>query len=148
MTEGPTATPVLLRDATDLAVELVGNVRAGDGPAVDRLLASLNGARLANLAVAMAYLVDDSASVTELHRRLTPGHQLLEGLEAARCAPELWGASVASRAAHGTRSRYNAGCRGAACKGAEADYYRVRVEKGSRPGPAQRAAAGHNGVSL
>ncbi len=45
-------------------------------------------------------------------------------------------AATAKRAEHGTRSRYEAGCKCEACKAAHADYHRAMYRR-------QREAAGH-----
>lgn len=99
------------------AVQLVGAVRDRDPEAVAQVM---RGVDMPALVVTLAAMVDDDMRVTDLLAwtaydvRLTP-----------LCDPAL-DRSGSSRAVHGTRSRYTAGCRGAACVQAERIYQRER----------------------
>lgn len=130
---------VVARDAVDLAVELLRKVSAGDAHAAQAMLTQLTRGRLENLAVVLAHLVDREATLPQLVGRGRPPGlvHVVELVAGVGCDPSLWGPSVTSRAVHGTRSRYGAGCRGALCVQAERDYQRARRRN---PG---HAAASH-----
>jgi hypothetical protein len=100
------------------ALALIGAVHTRD---TDQSHALLRHADLPALAVVLASLVDDNRRVVELlawsaHEvRLVPS-----------CDPALDRSPAGTRAVHGTRSRYTAGCRGAACRQAESEYQHER----------------------
>lgn len=107
-----------VQSALPLAVQLVGAVRDRDPDSVATLLAD---ADMPALAVTLAAMVDDDQRVAELLAwtaydvRLTP-----------TCDPALDRSPATTRAVHGTRSRYNRGCRGAGCVRAEREYQHLR----------------------
>lgn len=113
------------QDALEVALTLVGDVRYLSPASLRRTLDSLSRDRLEAAAVALAAMVDEDKTPEELLAWL-PGEQEVFRMVAEEgkdgCSPYLWGGSVGSRAEHGTRSRYNAGCRGAACVAAQAAY--------------------------
>jgi hypothetical protein len=107
--------------ALPVAVQLIGAVRDCDRRAVAELLL---GADMPALAITLAAMVDDEQrladllSWTEFDLRLHP-----------LCDPSLDGSPASSTSPHGTRSRHNKGCRGAACKAAESEYQRGRYQR-------------------
>lgn len=109
------------------ALALVGAVHDRDIPSSHSIL---RGADLPALCVALAALVDDGQRVAELLAWTNHEIRLVP-----RCDPAHDHSPSSSRAVHGTRSRYTAGCRGAACRQAESDYQHDRYlrSKGRQP---------------
>jgi hypothetical protein len=97
------------------ALALIGAVHTRD-PEVSHAL--LRQADLPALAVVLASLVDDNRRVAELLAWSAYDVRLVPS-----CDPAQDGST---RAVHGTRSRYTAGCRGAACRQAESEYQHER----------------------
>lgn len=146
MSEQPLATVTALvrtQDGVARALQLVGNVRELDAAGAAHQLGRMTRDQLEGVAVVLASMVDDDATVQALAERVpnSEAWQVWQVLHTAVCDPAAWGASASSRAMHGTRSRYNAGCRGEACRAAEAAYTAARVQSGKRPGRAARIAA-------
>lgn len=85
------------------------------------LVRTYSSSHLPGLVVALAALVDTDRTLSDLlswaERPTVP---------AALCDPRDWGPSHHSTAVHGTRSRYQAGCRGAGCKTAENTHQQHR----------------------
>jgi hypothetical protein len=100
------------------ALALVGAVHERDAHASHRILAE---ADLPALAVALAALVDDGQRVAQLLAWTSHEIRLIPD-----CDPELDLSKSGTRAVHGTRSRYTAGCRGDACRQAESEYQHDR----------------------
>lgn len=100
------------------ALRLVGAVRAYDPDEVSTVLAQSD---LHALVVTLAAMVDDSRTPAEL--LAWTSQELRPRLS---CDPVDDHSMGRSLALHGTRSRYNAGCRGEACAAAESDYQRDR----------------------
>lgn len=130
------------RDGQELALALIGAVRSLSPAAVAQVLA-VTPDRLAACAVTLAAMVDDDRTVDDLLGWL-PGEAEVVRLVAEEgtggCAPYLWGGSVGSSAQHGTRSRYNAGCRGAACVAAQRVYDARPERQAARRARGQRPA--------
>lgn len=81
---------------------------------------TLDQAELQLACATLAAMVDDEhLTLAELRRRAL-------ATTSEWCHPALWGESWLSVAEHGTRSRYAAGCRGAACVQADVDYHAQR----------------------
>lgn len=104
------------------ALALIGAVRDREP---DRSHAVLAAADLPALAVVLASMVDDTRPVADLLRWTSYRVTL-----APTCDPQLDGSPVGTRAVHGSRSRYVAGCRGEGCRQAESMYQRDRYQRG------------------
>lgn len=112
------------------ALELIS--RAGHDPAgVAAAVGSLGNAELRVVAATLALLVDDELTLRQLKARMA------DLFVRWPCHPALWGGSWASRAEHGTRARYNAGCRGDACRAADNAYRSGRQRSKPAPAPLQ-----------
>lgn len=103
---------------------------AYDPGAVGDALGNLDNTELRLVCTTLALLVDDHLTLRQLHSRAR------EAFDAYPCHPALWGPSWSSRAEHGTRSRYGAGCRGDACRAADLDYRKDRHAPPAAEGPA------------
>lgn len=116
--QGVTSDDARFHAALPHALALIGAVHERDAAGSHSILRS---ADLPALAIALAALVDDTQRLAELlawtsHEiRLTPN-----------CDPTLDRSPHGTRAVHGTRSRYTAGCRGDACRKAESSYQHDR----------------------
>lgn len=122
---------------------LLDGVRGEDSTDAAQLLAGLRRDQLEAVTLALAILAGDDLPLTELRSKANAGDLLRElwlRSGAKLCEPQLWGGSAGSRAAHGTRARYNAGCRGAACTRAERTYSRERKRRASTVARAAREA--------
>lgn len=102
------------------ALALVDAVHSGDDTAVRTVLADVDPVAVA---VVLAGLVDQDQTVAEL--LAWAGHAPRIPL---LCNPAD-DATRPSTAAHGTRARHNAGCRGDACVAAEQEYQRERHQR-------------------
>jgi hypothetical protein len=116
------------------AAELVVDVRAGDPAVLHRRLAAIaEDGELIAVAITLAAMVPDDRPLRELlewtddlvpavHLELSPP------ADESKCDPLADRSPAGARAEHGTRSRYNAGCRGAACLAADRQYGRDRAD--------------------
>lgn len=100
------------------ALALIDAVHTRDQSASHRIIRS---ADLPALAVALAALVDDNQRVAELLAWTSHEIRIVPA-----CDPSLDHSPTTTRAVHGTRSRYTAGCRGDACRQAESAYQHDR----------------------
>lgn len=110
--------------AVPSALRLVGAVRSCDPDDVQQIL---QRADLPALAIALAAMVDDTRTPSEMLAWTT--QELRPRLS---CDPHDDHSPATVTAIHGTRSRYNAGCRGEACRAADADYQRARHQRRKR----------------
>lgn len=113
--------------AVQIGVELAYAVRY-EGPS--EVARHVNDARatcgLEMLVVALAAMVPEDRSPSELLRWLH------ESIAARGCDPALDKSGPRTRSMHGTRSRAEAGCGGAACQAARDRYYAERYEQRRR----------------
>lgn len=107
--------------AVQVAVQLAYSVRY-DGPTeVEDLIAEARaGCGLEALVVALAAMVPEDRSPRQLLRWIE------EKIAAQGCDPALDKSGPRTKALHGTRSRAEAGCGGAACQAARTAYYAER----------------------
>ncbi len=117
MTAAVTAQERFLEAIPD-ALALIHAVHTHDEQLLVRTYSSSD---LPGLVVALAALVDTDRSLNDLL-----GWVDRPAVPLALCDPRDWGSSHHSTAVHGTRSRYQAGCRGAGCKTAENTHQRER----------------------
>ncbi len=117
MTAAGTAQARFLEAIPD-ALALIHAVHTHDEQLLVRTYSSSD---LPGLVVALAALVDTDRSLNDLL-----GWVDRPEVPSALCDPRDWGPSHHSTALHGTRSRYQAGCRGAGCKSAENTHQRER----------------------
>jgi hypothetical protein len=103
------------------ALALIGAVRDRD---TQRSHSIIGKADLPAVAVVLAAMVDDNQSMRDLLRWTTYSVTL-----SPTCDPQLDRSPVGTRAVHGTRSRYTAGCRGEGCRQAESEYQRARHQR-------------------
>lgn len=140
------AAPYVARveDTKARALALIGRVRELDAAGVHAQLGRMTRDQLEGVAVVLASMVSDDDTVAILADRVPDGEAWLvwQALHAPACDPLMWGKSAGSRALHGTRSRYNAGCRGEACRAAEAAYTAERARAGKRPRKGQTSGGG------
>lgn len=107
--------------------------KAGHDPAaVAAVVATLDNAALRVAVASLALMVDEELTLRQLKAKLA------ELYVAWPCHPALWGQSWTSKAEHGTRSRYNAGCRGDACRAADNAYRSARQKDAPPPDPGGR----------
>lgn len=100
------------------ALALVDAVHASDETALRNVLAESDPLALC---VVLAGLVDQDKSVSELLAWASHAPRI-----PVLCDPADDGSPVGCEAAHGTRSRHQAGCRGEACVEADRAYQRAR----------------------
>ncbi|MDQ3383359.1 MAG: hypothetical protein M3519_06210 [Actinomycetota bacterium] len=115
-------------DAIPDALTLIHAVHTHDEQLLVRTYSS---SHLPGLIVALAALVDTDRSLNDLL-----GWADRPTVPAALCDPRDWGSSHHSTALHGTRGRYQAGCRGAGCKTAENTHQRERRRQRNLAQPA------------
>lgn len=101
--------------AADAAVTVLTRA-AFDPAAVGAALGRLDETELRLVATTLALVADHDLTLRQLSERV---HGVFADYA---CHPALWGTSWTSKSEHGTRSRYNAGCRGDACRKADTIY--------------------------